>query len=89
VTEELHCRENARAERLNGILKQEYSLGVSQRSKKRALQAIDEAVFLYTTRHPHLALNFETPEKMYRNIAGLPDLSFFVTRRIIYLSVFL
>jgi hypothetical protein len=28
MTEELHCYENARAERLNGILKQEYAFWV-------------------------------------------------------------
>ena len=65
MTEELHCYENASAERLNGILKQEYGLGVSLRSKKQALRAIDEAVVLYNTRRPHLALNFETPENMH------------------------
>lgn len=69
MTEELHCYENANAERLNGILKQEYGLGVSLRSKKQALRAVDEAVVLYNTRRPHLALNFETPENMHRRVA--------------------
>jgi transposase InsO family protein len=69
MTEELHCYENAHAERLNGILKQEYGLGLSLRSKKQALRAIDEAVVLYNTRRPHVALNFETPEYMHRKIA--------------------
>jgi transposase InsO family protein len=69
MTEELHCYENAHAERLNGILKQEYGLGYSFRSKKQALATVDEAVFLYNTRRPHQALNYETPEKMYRRVA--------------------
>jgi transposase InsO family protein len=56
MTEEMHCYENACAERLNGILKQEYGLGSSFRSKKQALAAAGEAVFLYNTRRPHLAL---------------------------------
>jgi transposase InsO family protein len=47
MTEELHCYENAHAERLNGILKQEYGLGCSFRRKQQALAAVDEAVFLY------------------------------------------
>jgi transposase InsO family protein len=85
--EEAHCYENAKAERLNGILKQEYSLGCSFRTKKQfqrlrcslwhgkesrrqqALAAIGEAVFLYNTRRPHLALNYETPEKKYSEAA--------------------
>jgi transposase InsO family protein len=49
MTEEMHCYENAHAERLNGILKQEYGLGCSFRSKKQALAAVREAVFLYNT----------------------------------------
>jgi transposase InsO family protein len=69
MTEELHRYENARAERLNGILKQEYGLGVSLRSKQQAFRAIDEAVVLYNTRRPHTALNFETPENMHRRVA--------------------
>jgi transposase InsO family protein len=69
MTGELHCYENAHAERLNGILKQEYGLGVSLRSKQQALRAIDEAVVLYNTRRPHVALNFETPEHRHRRVA--------------------
>jgi transposase InsO family protein len=67
--EELHCYENARAERLNGILKQEYGLGCAFRNKEQALLTIDEAVFLYNTKRPHLALKYETPEKMHRKAA--------------------
>jgi transposase InsO family protein len=69
VLEELHCYENAHAERLNGILKQEYGLGCSFRRKKQALEAIDAGVFLYNTKRPHQSLNYETPEKMYRRVA--------------------
>jgi transposase InsO family protein len=69
MTEELYCYENVHAERSNGILKQEYGLGVSLRSKKQALRAIDEAVVLYNTHRPHAALNFETPETMHRKSA--------------------
>jgi transposase InsO family protein len=33
------------------------------------LVAIDEAVFLYNPKRPHLSLNYETSEKMHRKIA--------------------
>jgi transposase InsO family protein len=66
MTEEMHCYENANAERLNGILKQEYGLGFSFRSKKQALEAVDEAVFLYNTKRPHTALKYDTPERAHR-----------------------
>jgi hypothetical protein len=69
MTEDLHCYENANAERLNGILKQEYGLGVALRNKRQALRAIDEAVLLYNTRRPHFALGFETPANMHRRVA--------------------
>jgi transposase InsO family protein len=54
---------------LNGILKQEYGHGCSFGKKKQALTAIDEEVFLYNTKRPHLSLNYETPEKMTCKIA--------------------
>ncbi|MDR1232459.1 MAG: IS3 family transposase [Spirochaetaceae bacterium] len=69
MTEDMHCYENARTERLNGILKQEYSLICPFRSKKQALAAIGEAVSLYNTRRPHLSLGYETPETVHRRAA--------------------
>jgi transposase InsO family protein len=65
MTEELHCYENAIAERVNGILKQEYHLGFCFRNKNQAKTAVKEAVFLYNTRRPHKSLDYETPEKMH------------------------
>jgi transposase InsO family protein len=69
MTEDMHCYENALAERLNGILKQEYGLGCTFRSKKQTLAAIDGAVFLYNTVRPRMSLNYETPEKTHRKAA--------------------
>lgn len=70
MTEQLHCYENALAERVNGILKQEYYLGACFRTKAQALKAIDEAVELYNTRRPHTALNYQTPEAVHRRSAA-------------------
>lgn len=69
MTEDLHCYENALAERVNGILKQEYFLRGSFRSKAQALKSIDEAVLLYNTRRPHTALDYQTPEATHRRAA--------------------
>jgi transposase InsO family protein len=66
MTEELHCYENALAERVNGILKQEYYIGSCFRNKDQAKEAVKEAVYLYNTRRPHMSLDYETPEKMHR-----------------------
>jgi putative transposase len=68
MTEEMHCYENAKAERVNGILKQEYFLGGCFRMKHQAIAAIDQAVWLYNTRRPHLALNYETPSTMHEKL---------------------
>jgi transposase InsO family protein len=69
MTEALHCYENALAERVNGILKQEYYIGSCFRNKNQAKAAVKEAVYLYNTRRPHKSLDYETPEKMHRTAA--------------------
>jgi len=69
MTEELHCYENALAERVNGILKQEYYIGCCFRDKNQAKAAVKEAVYLYNTRRPHKSLDYETPEKRHRTAA--------------------
>lgn len=67
MTEVMHCYENAKAERVNGILKQEYSLGGNFRSKEQAKKAIGQAIELYNTRRPHVSLNYRIPAEVHRN----------------------
>jgi len=69
MTEEMHCYENAMAERVNGILKQEYELDATFRTKEQAARAFMEAVELYNNRRPHLSLNYRTPEEVHRRAA--------------------
>ncbi|MBK8653000.1 MAG: transposase [Haliscomenobacter sp.] len=61
------CYENAQAERLNGILKQEYGLGgwISQKDHARKLTA--QAVELYNTRRPHRA-GLHTPQQVHAGV---------------------
>jgi transposase InsO family protein len=66
MTEENHCYENALAERVNGILKDEYSLDATFADHWQARRACAEAIRLYNTRRPHWALGFETPEAVHR-----------------------
>ena len=68
MTEENHCYENAKAERVNGILKQEYGLGSTFRTKQQAIASVDQAVMLYNTRRPHLSLKYKTPEEMHKTL---------------------
>lgn len=59
------CYENAVAERVNGILKQEYELGSKIISKTMAVKLTKEAINLYNTRRLHSSINFKTPEEKY------------------------
>lgn len=68
MTEENHCYENAKAERVNGILKQEYGLGGTFRTKQQAIASVDQAVLLYNTRRPHLSLKYKTPEEVHKEL---------------------
>lgn len=69
MTEVLHCYENAMAERVNGILKQEYELDRTFRTKAQAVAAFGQAVQLYNHRRPHLALNYRTPAEVHEKAA--------------------
>lgn len=70
MTEENHCYENARAERLNGILKQEYGLGATFKSKSSVPSAVDEAVWLYNEYRPHGSLGNRVPMSVHREVAA-------------------
>ncbi len=69
MTELNHCAENAQAERVNGILKQEYFLNYEFRTVVQAIKAVDEAVNLFNTRRPHRSLKLKTPEQVHRMAA--------------------
>jgi transposase InsO family protein len=66
MTEVNHCYENALAERVNGILKDEYLLDSVFKDFTHAQQCCKQAVMLYNTRRPHWALEFRTPEQVHR-----------------------
>ena len=66
MTEENHCYENSHAERLNGILKQEYGLGDTFVSKALVQPAVSQAVVLYNQYRPHTALGYRVPEQVHR-----------------------
>jgi len=58
MTQIMHCYENALAERVNGILKLEYEMDRTFRTKEQARRAFDQAVWLYNHRRPHLMLDY-------------------------------
>ena len=67
---ENHCYENAQAERLNGILKQEYGLGETFARKGDVIAAVREAVGLYNHHRPHEALAYRIPMRVHESAAS-------------------
>lgn len=71
MTEADHCAENALAERMNGILKQEYGLGDELPSKEIAYKAVEEGINLYNTCRPHTALKYRMPAQVHEGASVL------------------
>jgi transposase InsO family protein len=65
MTEKNHSAENALAERVNGILKQEYWLDANFENGCHARQATAHGIRMYNTRRPHTALKLATPEQVH------------------------
>jgi putative transposase len=65
MTEENHCYENSKAERINGILKYEYHLRNTFNDLKDAKKAIKQAIYLYNNCRPHTALAYDFPSKVH------------------------
>jgi len=69
MTEESHCYENAIADRVNGILKDEFHLDQTFCSKRSASEATDNAINIYNSKRLHVSLGFKTPNMVFKNIA--------------------
>jgi transposase InsO family protein len=65
MTEENHCYENAVAERVNGILKNELMLGEKIISFALAQKLVTEAVKIYNEERLHMSLGYITPAEKY------------------------
>ena len=66
MTEENHCYENGLAERVNGILKQEFLLDEEFENKTMALKAVRQAIASYNNRRPHWSLDLFTPQQIHQ-----------------------
>ncbi|WP_089895991.1 integrase core domain-containing protein [Kriegella aquimaris] len=69
MTEENHCYENAMAERVNGILKDEFYLDQTFTSVVQAKKATRNAIKLYNTKRLHLSLDYKTPNYVHQYAA--------------------
>jgi transposase InsO family protein len=66
MTEENHCYENALAERVNGILKDEFYMDQTFTNTAHAKRAVKSAIKLYNEIRLHLSLDFKTPNMVYK-----------------------
>jgi len=69
MTEENHCYENAIAERVNGILKDEFYLDQCFFSTVHAQIATKNAIEIYNNKRLHLSLGYKTPNRVFERAA--------------------
>tara|TARA_B110001450_G_scaffold195625_1_gene184042 strand:+ start:1387 stop:2175 length:789 start_codon:yes stop_codon:yes gene_type:complete len=66
MTEKYDPYENAIAERINGILKQEFAIAKHNLDLKLKTTLIKNAIKIYNTQRPHLSNNMLTPIQMHK-----------------------
>jgi putative transposase len=67
MTENSDPRENAIAERVNGILKEEYLYDYSVQTLSQAKLVLDFVINLYNVERPHMSCQYKTPETVHLN----------------------
>jgi transposase InsO family protein len=67
MTEELHVYENAVAERVNGILKDEFDINCGFASLKEARAVIAHSIHIYNNKRRHYSLHKLTPNFVHFN----------------------
>lgn len=65
MTEQYDPYENAVAERVNGILKDEFGLDMIFNNDKELAKQLNQAVDLYNNLRPHLSINMLTPKQAH------------------------
>ena len=65
MTDGYDCYQNALAERINGILKQEFLLYKCQ-NLEELKQLVDESILIYNELRPHLSLGMKTPNQVHK-----------------------
>lgn len=67
MTQNSDPRENAIAERINGIMKEEYLNHYTLKNCKEVQKQLEQAVMLYNTQRPHMSCNMLTPNIIHEN----------------------
>ena len=65
MTDGYDCYQNALAERVNGILKQEFLL-YECRNIDELKQLVEESIFIYNEMRPHMSLGMKTPNQVHK-----------------------
>lgn len=65
MTDGYDCYQNALAERINGILKNEYLL-TKPKNLEEARNMVEQSVAIYNTQRPHTALKYKTPDEIHQ-----------------------
>ncbi|NTS78894.1 transposase, partial [Catenovulum sp. SM1970] len=65
MTDGYDCYQNALAERVNGILKNEYVL-MKPNNLNEARKMVKQSVDLYNQQRPHSALKYKTPDEIHQ-----------------------
>jgi putative transposase len=65
MTDGYDCYQNALAERINGILKQEFLLETCK-NKQELQNLIHESILTFNKERPHLSLNMKTPDQVHK-----------------------
>lgn len=69
MTDADHCYQNAVAERVNGILKDEFDLDAEFPSFLVAQQQVAHAITIYNRVRLHSRLQYHTPDAVFAQIA--------------------
>ena len=65
MTENGDPLENAIAERVNGILKEEYLNNYEVENYSQAKELLDAVIRIYNNERPHMSIGYITPEKVH------------------------
>ena len=68
MTENGNPYENAVAERVNGILKDEWLYEMQLKNQKQTMEILNQIIALYNENRPHLSLKYQTPETVYYSL---------------------
>ncbi|MBK7882859.1 MAG: IS3 family transposase [Chitinophagaceae bacterium] len=72
MTENGDPYENALAERMNRTIKEEFGMDRILKTKEQVKKLVQESIFLYNQKRPHLALKMKTPQQVHQTKIPAP-----------------